>query len=202
MAQQLRFSSEAPSKQLLTDFANVNQLTDEQLEQFANIALAYLTQDSGAATLLHEFATKHGVKEKPLRNTVRGVLYFFSEALKKNMAPAQVKEDLLGLGLAEPKAAMLSAKWQKSFVSLSESQVSRTLRFNQLVDMEWKFGVTASTDELEKVGACFLQLKLVLDRGGTRENVLMELTLPQFYQFLKEMNAASRQMATAASAVS
>jgi hypothetical protein len=34
--------------------------------------------------------------------------------------------------------------------------------------------VTAGSDELQKVGTCFLQLKLVLNRGnGKRENVLM-----------------------------
>lgn len=37
---------------------------------------------------------------------------------------------------------------------------------NNLVDMEWKFGVTASTDELRQVGSTFLQLKLTIDKGG------------------------------------
>ena len=79
--------------------------------------------------------------------------------------------------------------------------------------------VTASTDEVGKVGACFLQLKLVIDRGNQqRESVLMgrsffflsrlpcavlalipcacfaELSLPQFYQFLQQMQAASRHV--------
>jgi hypothetical protein len=34
---------------------------------------------------------------------------------------------------------------------------------SQLVDMEWKFGVTASTSAIDKVGNPFLQLKLVLN---------------------------------------
>ncbi len=48
--------------------------------------------------------------------------------------------------------------------------------------MEWRFGVTASSSDLDQVGSTFLQLKLVLDKGGLRENVFVELTLPQFYQ--------------------
>ena len=124
---------------------------------------------------------------------------------------------------------MLSAKWQKSFVSLSESMIKKTLKFNELVELDWKFGgvatasasplliltfvtVTAATDELSTVGSCFLQLKLVLDKGGKREvrimqrhftgsqsspvvqqTVLMELSLPQFYSFLQQMQAAKRQ---------
>jgi hypothetical protein len=81
---------------------------------------------------------------------------------------------------------MLSTKWQKSFVGLSEQQIDKTLKVNQVVDMEWKFGgqsallhvilhasapfaVTASSSELAAVGSTFLQLKLVLDRGGSKE---------------------------------
>lgn len=32
--------------------------------------------------------------------------------------------------------------------------------------MEWKFGVTASTNEIDKLGNAFLQLKLTLNDGG------------------------------------
>eukprot|EP01018_Ginkgo_biloba_P011813 Gb_06681 [translate_table: standard] len=34
-----------------------------------------------------------------------------------------------------------------------------------LSDMRWKFGVTASNDDLKVVGSCFIQIKLVLDNG-------------------------------------
>ena len=61
---------------------------------------------------------------------------------------------------------------------------------NQLVDMEWKFGVTAASNDLNVVGQTFLQLKLIIDRGGQREDMFMEMTLPQFYSFLHEMEKA------------
>lgn len=54
--------------------------------------------------------------------------------------------------------------------------------------------MTASSDSLSKVGATFLQLKLVLaDEHNHRQNVLMELSLPQFYHFLGEMERAQAQ---------
>jgi hypothetical protein len=38
------------------------------------------------------------------------------------------------------------------------------------------------------MGATFLQMKLVVDRGGGRmEHVLMELSLPQFYDLLANL---------------
>ena len=55
---------------------------------------------------------------------------------------------------------------------------------NPLVDMEWKFGVTAASSDMKVVGNSFLQLKLVVDKGGKKEDVYMELTLPQFYSIL------------------
>ncbi len=54
--------------------------------------------------------------------------------------------------------------------------------------------VTAANDEVSQVGKVFLQLKLVVDRAGTRETVPMELTLPQFYAFLHEMQKAQVQL--------
>lgn len=46
---------------------------------------------------------------------------------------------------------------------------------SQLVDMEWKFGVTASTSQINKLGNAFLQLKLVYNSGGRLENKFMGL---------------------------
>ena len=62
--------------------------------------------------------------------------------------------------------------------------------------MEWRFGVTASTSELKSVGATFLQLKLVLEKrdGGGAGAVHLELTLPQFYEFLGKMEKCQAYM--------
>uniref|UniRef100_A0A3B4W9V9 COMM domain containing 7 n=1 Tax=Seriola lalandi dorsalis TaxID=1841481 RepID=A0A3B4W9V9_SERLL len=54
--------------------------------------------------------------------------------------------------------------------------------------------VTVGTSEIQKVGNIFLQLKLVVRRGNSTENVYMELTLPQFYNFLHEMERAKASM--------
>ena len=44
---------------------------------------------------------------------------------------------------------------------------------SQLVDIEWKFGVTASSSYIDKVGNAFLQLKVVYDKGGLLESKFM-----------------------------
>jgi hypothetical protein len=40
---------------------------------------------------------------------------------------------------------------------------------SQLVDMDWNFGVTASTNNIDKLGNAFLQLRLVYNTGGKLE---------------------------------
>jgi COMM domain containing 7 len=99
-------------------------------------------------------------------------------------------------------------------VDLTRAAINSSLMVNQLVDMDWKFGVTVSSDEIDQVlqfalsclptavilcflclshqiGSTFLQLKFVVDRGsGVLQHRTVELTLPQFYDFLSEMEKA------------
>ena len=42
--------------------------------------------------------------------------------------------------MAGDKAELLSTLWNKRFVALSSMQIDKTLKVNELVDMEWKFG--------------------------------------------------------------
>ena len=89
--------------------------------------------------------------------------------------------------------------------------------------MQWRFGITASNSELIHSGVSFLQLKLVLDKGVDHEVVNMgiffiffpyfilfilinfvfcflffvlflELTLPQFYELLQELEKAKQAL--------
>ena len=46
------------------------------------------------------------------------------------------------------------------------------------MDIEWRFGVTAATDELRHCGTSHLQLRLVLDKGNNRtQTVTMGMIL-------------------------
>jgi hypothetical protein len=61
---------------------------------------------------------------------------------------------------------------------------------NELIDFNWNFGVTASTDECEHVGQTYLHLKILIKTvQGHYKNILVELTVDQFYQFLAQMES-------------
>lgn len=83
---------------------------------------------------------------------------------------------------------------------------------NKLILPEWRFGITTGNKELREVGNTFLQLKLRLDRGDGIEKeeyigmsdtfqlslkfltTFLELSLPQFYEFVATMEKAKAQM--------
>ena len=77
--------------------------------------------------------------------------------------------------------------WKVQAVGIATNLLSKSLTNNQLIDMDWVFGVTASSDDCDHVGKTFLQLKLTLENVSGRKVVVMELTLDQFYQFLASM---------------
>ena len=81
-----------------------------------------------------------------------------------------------------------------STAARSSSGNMKNISVNSVVDMSWKFGVTASTDELKQVGSTFLQLKLYLDKNGVREEELVEMNVEQLYAFLGEMEKAKAFM--------
>ncbi|XP_063152927.1 COMM domain-containing protein 7 isoform X1 [Candoia aspera] len=136
---------------------------------------------------LSEFAAGNKISLGPLKNIVKSLLLVPNGALKRTLSAEQVRADLITLGLSEEKARYFEEQWKENSPALSRLAVGQTLMVNQLIDMEWKFGVTAGSSELEKVGSIFLQLKLVVKKGSQVEPVYLELTLPQFYSFLHEM---------------
>ena len=84
--------------------------------------------------------------------------YFFKAALKRNMTPTQLKEDLIQLGilynmckyqwvymyytigLNDNKSEWVATQWKCNLSTFSRITVGQSLNVNQLVDMEWRFG--------------------------------------------------------------
>ncbi|XP_036389538.1 COMM domain-containing protein 7 [Megalops cyprinoides] len=194
---QLQFTKDTLPDSVSTDFQNLNKFSEQQFVSLTEILFRFLIEPKETDRFmqqLSEFAGENGMSAGPLRNLVKSVLLVPHGALKKNLNADQVKEDLVTLGLNEDKAIHFSNQWKVHYPVLSRLAVGQTLMVNQLVDMEWKFGVTVGTSELQKVGNIFLQLKLVIRKGNSTENVYMELTLPQFYNFLHEMERAKASM--------
>ncbi|XP_074645485.1 COMM domain-containing protein 7-like [Tubulanus polymorphus] len=191
------FSEKTPSDSLFNDINTLNKFQHEQFKELSDIVFEFLNEPSKTTKLLNQlegFAEKNGISADKLKNTIKGLLSIPNAALKMNLNPEHLKEDLINLGLSEDKSMFFSEKYKVNLLALSKSVLGQTLMVNQLVDMEWKFGVTAASSEIQKVGNTFIQLKLVINKGNKMENVHMELSLPQFYSFLHEMERAKTSL--------
>ncbi len=192
-----RFSNGNPPPDLEAHLQSLNSFSVDQLNELVAFVLDFLTQQ-GTSDLVEgtaAYSAKHGVNQVALKNILSGLLYFFKEAIKSNITPAMIKEDLGNFGIGDEKVETICTLWKQKFASLSKAAMSTTLMVNQIVDLEWKFGVTAANNDLGKAGASYLQMKFVLDKGNeVREDVHMELTLSQFYQFLQEMQKAKANL--------
>lgn len=92
------------------------------------------------------------------------------------------------LGLSPKVSALLIHYWDINQQKIAQYLVSKIIAKNRLVDLDWSFGVTASTDDLDHVGKTFLQLKLTIDsEQDGRKTHFLEMSVDQFYQFLASL---------------
>ncbi|XP_029036149.1 COMM domain-containing protein 7-like [Osmia bicornis bicornis] len=62
---------------------------------------------------------------------------------------------------------------------------------SKIVDISWRFGVTAASNESDNVGKSFFQLKLWLEEDSKINNVFLEMTISEFYKFLHDLEKAN-----------
>ncbi|XP_064420294.1 COMM domain-containing protein 7 isoform X1 [Latimeria chalumnae] len=195
--QHLHFTKETLPEIVASDIQYLNKLNQQQFSELLKVLFQFLMEPKESSRFLsqlNEFASQNGMSPGPLRSIMKSVLLVPNGALKRNLTAEQVRQDFTALGLSEEKTSYFTDQWILHSPVLSRLAVGQTLSVNQLLDMEWKFGVTAGSSELQKVGTIFLQLKLVIKKGNATENVYMELTLPQFYNFLHEMERAKTSL--------
>lgn len=94
----------------------------------------------------------------------------------------------MSLGLSPSATSAVGSSWNAYSGKIATHLVSKVISKNKLVDMDWTFGVTASSDDCDHVGKTYLQLKLTLEQDNNERKVaFMELSLDQFYQFLASL---------------
>jgi len=178
--------------QLAGDLSALNTLPNASLVLLIDLVVGFLVDPSeNFQSALSSYAETNQVAAGVLKVLVRGLLVFLQGAMKDGVSSTQLGARCLGLGLQQDVVAAVVSCWQKSSSQMVSSLLAKTIQTNKLIDLDWSFGVTASSDDCDQVGKTFLQLKLTLEsgeegQGGTRE-VFMELSLEQFYHFLSSL---------------
>ena len=162
-----RFTSNPLPPTLLSDLKGLSALSEEeQLPEVFAIAVLFLSGDSDTAEArLSFFAAERGVNEKPLRLLLSALLFVLSASLRRNLSAELLQEDLQRLQVSPSTASAVSALWRSAFVELSGRAASALLTVNELVDFQWRFGVTAASSTVDRVGRTFLHIQLTLHTG-------------------------------------
>merc|ERR1711942_131937 len=182
----------------MASVAKLNKFEDEAvLKELLNIVLDLSKSGkSNGQNEIADFAKTQGISNVGALKTLVGELKPIPiNAVKKNVAAEQFKVDLMADGLLEAQANVFMQLYETRLPELRTSAIESTLSVNQLIDLQWKFGVTAASSDIQLVGNTFLQMKwTVKGEDGKLETICMELSLPQFYKFLHEMEKAKASM--------
>jgi hypothetical protein len=111
-------------------------------------------------------------------------------AIKDGLSVAELSNRCKSMEISPSLTNPILQTWQNNSSAIAMSLLSKTLKANQLVDLDWNFGVTAATDDCNHMSKTFLQLKFTIDNGEEGlKNIFLELSLEQFYNFLSQMKS-------------
>lgn len=184
---------------LATDITNFNKLNDEQTKALVSSVVSFLQspQAHDVAGDAEELARSQGLPPQQVKGAARGLLVILRGAVRHSVGKERLVQELQLMGLSAAHAKRVGSAWGVTAASLTEVASAGTFLMNELVDMQWKFIVSASSSEVDRIGSPAVQLSLVLDvGGGTHSTVVVELTLPQFYDFLADMEKAQAYVQT------
>ena len=70
--------------------------------------------------------------------------------------------------------------------------MDRAVESGALLDAEWRFGVTVSTDDVGRVGSSFVQMRLLTSAapGEPPQAQSVEMSVPAFYGLLASLEKA------------
>ena len=122
----------------------------------------------------------------PLKQRERAaklLLLFFKFAGKKVLSRVKVEEDLSRLGFGEGVVQRIGEMWEEQKIGVCKVLISQMGSSHNLLDLEWKFGVTVGNKLVDSKGECFIQMKLVVQDPEMKINeIFMEVTPAQFYE--------------------
>jgi hypothetical protein len=183
----MRFT-ETVSEQVAQAFAALAaEGNEEAVVAVVRAVVAFLRGEAGLEEGLGRVCETHGTKPIAARRYAHGLIAAVRGALKNNLSDTELRSDLEELGLSKQRAAAVGAVVAESRPQLVAAAVEQMLSVNQLQDIDWRFGVTASSSEMDRVGSTFLQMKIARQ---DRPVANVELSLEQFYHFLGEMEKA------------
>ncbi|KAF0686119.1 Aste57867_22084 [Aphanomyces stellatus] len=177
--------------------SNVNAMPEPMLVEFASMMFLYCVspQDHDLTKLAADFAAQHQMNMKPLKKTIQHVFELINQAIQLSYPASEFVQHLTRAGMEMAPAKILGIKWEACRPVLLQRVHQVMLATHQLVNLTWKLGITAATNQVPEHGAIFVQLSFELDTGApTTATESIELSVENFYRFLANMEALQAHM--------
>lgn len=182
---------------LRTDLSHLNDCATESVTALAASVIEFLIHKNSKnfQTSLEEFAGTGALSPAALKASTRGLIVLFESGMREGWSAGQIHTECSRVDLSEEVSTILRLEWARNASHIASKLLAKTIAANELVDMDWSFGVTASSNDCDQMGKTYLQMKLTIRNdddatttgiGGVRD-VFVELSLDQFYSFLSQI---------------
>ncbi|CAG9322161.1 COMMD7 [Blepharisma stoltei] len=174
--------------ELLADLRSLSSLPDAALEALSSICLQYLQNSSLQPQHFYSALDDVELPVKQRESAARTLILFFRFSAKKVLNRTKILEDLHQLGFNENISARIGTLWDQNKVGACKVMLGQIGVGHELVDMEWKFGVTYGNKFVNAKGECFVQLKFVIQTPDKKRNeIFLEVTPRQFYDLYGDL---------------
>ena len=138
---------------LKKDLAHVSNLEADQLRSLVLIVIEFMVQKKSQNFLisLEEFAANCTLSPAALKVVSRALIIIFESGMKEGWSSSTLQNVFLKYGLTNESCEVIRTEWQKNASTIASKLLSNTIAANELVDVDWSFGVTASTNDCDQV---------------------------------------------------
>ena len=172
---------------LLDTLQSLYEIPHPELIQLIQLAVNYLRKPGAEPSMFTEALSEVQLPPKARETAATAILLYFQLASKRLLTRDKIQEDLHKLDFPEEAVQFAGEIWENQKDAVTLRALSQMASCDDLLDMEWKFGVTTSDSIVENKGECFIQLKLIFGQDkGTRE-VNFEMSPKEFYEFYGEL---------------
>ncbi len=187
------------NESLIRDLAQLGGVAAENVAGLAAAVLEFLIHKKSAPfqAALEGFASTGEMSPAALKAAARSLIVVFESGMREGWSAGGLYTECIRLGLPEDAATALRGEWSRNASHIASSLLAKTIAANELIDVDWSFGVTASTSDSDQVGRTYLQMKLTIrndDEGKGHRDVYLELSLEQFYSFLAQIETCKSHL--------
>lgn len=145
-----QFSAE---EQIGKELIPINDLENEYIDKLVNMVIEFMISKNAVAfqKSLETFAG-YGVLAPPtLKLVSRAFIILFEGGMKDGWSATQLHDKCIHMNIDGDKCEVIKSVWQKHSSHMASTLLAKTIAANELIDVDWSFGVTASSSDCDQV---------------------------------------------------